>query len=451
METIASRFARFIRDLSFEDLPREVVSKVKVCVFDLIGCALGGMAESADSPLIEYLLHLGGESEATIWGLGKRVPASHAALANGTVAHHLELDDGNRLATAHPGVCIIPSTIALGQKLQANGKELIESIVIGYEVVNRIGKATRIGVQRLGIHGPGSLGTFGAAAASAKMLKLDEQGIVNALGICALTPIAPYEVFTRGGLVKDMYGGWPAFLGVTAASLGQAGLTGPDTIFEGKFGYGNILNPNLDPESIVVGLGSRFEIMDTYFKRYPSSRATHAPIDAALELANTRPINFQELDEIVVRTYGYAAKVASNNSPRDVVAAKTSIPFTVALALRDKEVNARPFSTESLANQPLMNVVKKVRVEVDPEYDQRYPTLRGAKIFVRTKQGVGYEAHTDIPKGDPENPLDSAQLEAKFEDLATKLVSKRRASSIMHEVQNLEKIRNLTSLASLLA
>jgi len=360
------RMASFVKGLSFDDLSEEVIKQTKRCVLDLLGCALGSYGMRIDKNIVDYVEGLGGVREADICGYGHKVPCANAALANGTFTHHLELDDGNQFGQVHSGVTVIPAAIAVAQREGSDGKELMASIVAGYEVGGRIGRIIREEVQKRGVHGPGTVGAFGAAAASAKLLNLDEDGIADALGICALTPVAPYEAFTRDGFVKDLYGGWPAFLGVTAALLARNGCTGPHTLIEGRLGYCRSFKRDFKPDAALEGLGERYEIMNTYFKLYPSSRNTHAVIDAVLELVQNHGIGPREVKKVEVRTYGFAVRVGREKIPKTVVAARTSIPYAVAASIADGQAKLEGFTEARIKDRDLLNLARKVVLKVDP-------------------------------------------------------------------------------------
>jgi 2-methylcitrate dehydratase PrpD len=450
MSGLTFKLVSFVKGLSFDDFPEEVILQAKRCILDLLGCALGAYGIGANKHIVDYVIGLGGAKEADIWGHGHKVPCANAALANGTFTHHIELDDGNKFGQVHSGVTVIPAAMAIAQKEGLDGKELITSIIAGYEIGGRIGRAVREEIQERGIHGPGTVGAFGAAVASAKLLDLDEEGIANALGICALTPVAPYEAFTAGGLVKDLYGGWPAFLGVTAALLARMGYTGPHTLIEGGLGYCRSFKRDFRSSFVLKGLGESYEIMRTYFKPYPSSRNTHAVIDATLEIIQRHAIETKEIRKIEVRTYEFAAKVGCERNPKTAIAALTSIPYVIAVSILDKQVKLEHFTEAKVKDRDLLNLARKVIVKVDPKLNERYPKLRGAKVTIEMKDGRRYSAYSKIPRGDPEKPLSDEELEAKFRNLAMRTLDEGRVDKMISTVRRLEDLKNIEELIRLM-
>ncbi len=213
MESATSTFGRFIVDTSYEKLPEEVIFEAKKRIADVLGICLSGAATQAKK-IIPFCLQNGGPGSATIWGSGKKTAPAFAALANGTMTFHLELDDVHRTSHTHPGVSCIPAAIALGESFGSSGRELIEAVVIGYDASIRVGMTVSpsIYVDRTYL-APGTLSPFGAAASAAKLMKLDADKAGRALGaVSYFGPLACYESFKLGADVKDM---------ISAVSLAQ--------------------------------------------------------------------------------------------------------------------------------------------------------------------------------------------------------------------------------------
>ncbi|MFM8990529.1 MAG: MmgE/PrpD family protein, partial [Alphaproteobacteria bacterium] len=266
--SLTETLAAFAVSLRPGDIPPGVMARARLCLLDVAGVTLAGAREEAMRPLAGLVAANGGVAEAGAWGLGARMPAAMAALANGSVGHHLELDDGHILGHVHPGATVIPAAFALAEARRASGAELLAAIVAGYEVLVRVGRgiATSAMYDR-GYHGPGLFGAFGAAAASAAILRLDATCAAHALGNCCLAPATTFQAFKEGAGIKDLYCGWPAMTGVLAAQFAAAGIAGPRHLLEGRLGFARAVADRHDLPGIVADLGTAWLLPTAYVKR----------------------------------------------------------------------------------------------------------------------------------------------------------------------------------------
>lgn len=163
---LVAQLAKFIHDVKYENLPNNVVERAKTCFLDYVGVALAGYQTELGKIIVSVMKELEGVSESTIIGDGTRIPSVNAAYTNGALAHIHELDDGHRVAMGHPGAPVISAALAVGEKVGASGKELIEAIVAGYEVFIRVGTAINPSHFRRGFHTTGTCGALAAAAAA---------------------------------------------------------------------------------------------------------------------------------------------------------------------------------------------------------------------------------------------------------------------------------------------
>src|SRR3954471_13946619 len=232
-DTLLVRVARRVTSLRWDDLSPAVRELAPLVLLDALGCGRVGARLGVHGPWIQQIVSASGPAEATVWASGERLPTAHAALVNATFAHHVEMDDGNGRASLHGGVTVVPAALAMAEHVGASGKATLEAMVAGYEAAIALGRLLLPGIGLHRLHPPSIVGCFGAAAAAGRLLGLDEVTLAGALSLTAsLVPMGPFEPFTKGGPVKDLYGGWPAFLGVQAALLAREGLAGPLDLFE---------------------------------------------------------------------------------------------------------------------------------------------------------------------------------------------------------------------------
>ncbi len=320
-------------------------------MLDAFGCAAEGRRLDPHPHFVDA--ELGVEGDVAVWFDGRRTDPAHAALVNGTLGHHAELDDGNPRAGLHGGVTVIPAAVAVAESVGASGLELIDAIAYGYAAAIGYGRPLLERIEKHRLHPPAMVGCFGAAAAAARLLRLSDETTAGAISLAGtLMPIAPFESFTRGGAVKDLYGGYPAFVGVRAAELSRHGIVGPPALYR---------HDELDPN----------EVAHVYIKPWASCRSTHAALTALEKLL---PLE-QPVASLHVETYGFAAELTADADPTTPIGAKTSIPHTLA----------------QLAGQPIAD-----RVHVTTSTKQG----RYARVTVRFEDGSETSAETSGPRSE---------------------------------------------------
>jgi 2-methylcitrate dehydratase PrpD len=447
MEETTKRLAQFLFRVKFEEFPREVVEQAKRCLLDFTGVAIAGAKETASAKIFNFFKRWGGVEEASVVKYGHKTSCPLAALINGSMTHGLELDDGHILAHAHPGVTTIPAVLAVAEKIRSSGKDLLTAIVAGYEPVIRIGDAiTPSALYGRGIHVPALVGTFGAAAAVGKLLHLNETEMVHALGNCCLTPVAPFQTFKEGAMIKDLYGGWPAFVGTIASSMAKEGFTGPVKILEGPLGFCKNVSDDYDLGKITRNLGEDWMIMGIYFKRHASCSLSHTTMDAILALMESNPIDPEKIERVVVRTHRFASDL-NEKAPKTSSAAKSSVPFCVALVLDKKRVSFDEFSAENLEDRKILALAEKVDVQLDPALDKihvAHEGLRPSVVEVYFRDGRVLTEHREVAKGWAVNPLSEQELDEKFQGLAGIALSKKRAARILELIREMEDLPDMT-------
>ncbi|MFQ5791699.1 MAG: MmgE/PrpD family protein, partial [Acidobacteriota bacterium] len=220
-----------VATLGWDRLSPPVQSRTPLLLLDAVGCAAAGVRLNPYPDFVGAILRAEGPRQASLWFQAEMTPAPHAALVNASLAHHVEMDDGNPRASLHGGVSVVPAAVAVAETTGASGRELLISIVAGYDAAVACGRKLLRGIEDHRLHPPSMVGCFGAAAAASRLWGLSAQEIANALALAGtFLPMGPFEAFTKGAPVKDLYGGWPAMLGVHAALLAREGLAGPHQV-----------------------------------------------------------------------------------------------------------------------------------------------------------------------------------------------------------------------------
>ncbi len=448
--------AKFCSSLSYEDLSRDVVDRVRYLALDFLGVAVRGTLTKQAEIVRNFAKDMGCEGGVII-GTSMRAPYQYAALANGTSSHSLELDDLSNESSAHVGVAIFPAAFAMAELTGCDEKKLIEAVVSGYEVMVRLGKALNPASHYArGFHPTGTCGTFGAATAASKILNLDEGQTLSALGIAGSQAAGVMEYLTSGTWTKSLHAGWAAHNGMIAALLAKGGFKGPPTIVEGRFGFLHAYSDDFDLEKLLAGLGDSFEIMRVSVKPYACCRYEQGPIDGILKLIKENKLKAQEVEKVTlgILKAGFPIIVEPKElkyNPRTVVDAQLSMPFGAAVAVLYGSVSLDEYTADNLESSEVKEMMGRVSCVADAELEKVYPKHWPASVEIATKDGRKFSTRIDYPKGDPENPLSWEELILKFNNLSSRVFSENRRNQVISRVRSLgvgESIYGLTSLLS---
>jgi 2-methylcitrate dehydratase PrpD len=368
------------------------------------------------------------------------------------MAHAFELDNVRQPgAGVHPGATAFLPALAMAEAKKADGKSLLTAFVAACEVMSRIGVAAGNSLERRGFHAPGLTGTFGAAVAAGRLLRLDEHKMVNALGIAASYSggLIEFSRCQEGAMVKRLHLGKAGEGGVTAALLASKGFAGPESVLEGKFGFCQTFSdsPNLD--YLTYRLGREFESMNICIKRCACHINAHAPIEALQQLReqfNFRPDDIREI------SVGGIEKLVTHHAiyrPTDLMMAQYSIPFCIALSLYSDPTDPESFNQRQLKNKDILRTMRRVQLQVDHEIEQR-GWDRAARVTVVLNNKNRHSALVIHFKGTPDNPLSRSEVENKARKLTAALLPPRRLARLIETVDHLDKVTDVSRLGALL-
>jgi 2-methylcitrate dehydratase PrpD len=424
-------------------LAPEVIERAKAALLDYLGVAVGG----ATADVVLALDALGPDSEdpgaALRIGRGRRALPSSAALANAAAGHALELDDGCRAAAGHPGTVVIPAALAVARTPGCDGQRILRAIVLGYEVFIGLGTAVNPAHLRRGFHTTATVGPLAAAMAAAVAAGHDEAAIARSLSLAGLMGAGLMEVTVDGATAKPVQVGQAAAAGVSAALLAARGIGGPRRVVEGDNGFLRAMS-GADASGFRPAIDTDEWLLErAYVKRHACCRHAHAAIDAALELRERIGAGrLATATELNVSTYEAAARICGGPThPKSVEDARFSIPFTVALAIRNGGAGPTAFSSAALDDPVIAHLAERISVHVDGRLESLYPDERGAAVSALFSRGRVEREEMLHPKGEPENPLSSFELEDKF--LSTAALGglpRDRATALRRQVADLDRL-----------
>ena len=427
--TLVEQLANFAVRCRDEGIPAEVTADAKRRLLDVVGNALAAGGATGVSAVRSVALSWGGAPQASVIGGDERFPAAAAALVNGTLAHALDFDDTHLPSVLHPSSSVVPAALAVGEASGRTGAATLLAIAVGDELNVRLGSVGYDPQQRVnlffehGLHATSICGALASAATAALLLGLDAAGVADAIGIAASMGAGLLEANRTGGSVKRVHCGWAAHAGVTAAQLAHAGLTGPPTVLEGRFGFFQAYcGEAATADALVEGLGERWEVLSVFFKPYPCNHFTHPGIDAALQLRRegVDPGKIEEMElgapTAVLRTIAepYEEKIR----PQSGYHAQFSGPFTIAAALiggGGLGLYLDDFTDERARDPELLELAARVRCLADAECDAIFPLRFPARLRVRMRSGETRELFVPSSRGGPERPLTDEELARKFE------------------------------------
>jgi 2-methylcitrate dehydratase PrpD len=454
--------AEHIVGMRFEDLGGHTLDLAKRFSLDTLGVAIAGSSATGVREVVEQMEEWGGRSESTIICYGKRVPDVNAAFANSVMIHARDFDDTHDGAVVHANVTVLPTVMAISEKVEGvTGKEFLCALVLGIDLNCRlglaIGNAPEFSRREIKWIRTAVCGIFGATAAACKVLKMEKQQVVNALGIALSQIGGTRQVITDSALTKRMQPAFMARAAILSTLLAKRGITGCKDIFEGSYGYFNLYwGGDYARRELTEGLGERFEGDNLSFKPYPCCRYTHGPIDAALRCAKRNGISSDAVEEIKVHLVGHpffdmvSRPFELRGNPS--VDAQFSIPYTVATALLDGYVFLDSFEPEKVKERARNPLLKKVAVFRDGAIkDPR--SLGPATVEIKTKGGKAFSETVEEFKGHPNNTMTEQECRDKFlrcSAYSSKPFSGEDLEKIMGAVLRLETLDNTNDMTKFL-
>ncbi|MDR3353603.1 MAG: MmgE/PrpD family protein [Synergistaceae bacterium] len=448
--------AEYISSFEVKDLPSEVRHGACACCIDAMGAAIGGLDYEEVPEVIKlFLNHSGrygdGDPKSSIWGFGRETSVFNASLLNGILAHSLELDDVHTGSKTHIGAVVVPAAWAVGEAVGASGSEMLEAVVAGYETMARIGKGFGVSDHRLkGWHVSGTAGTFGAAAAASRLLKLDALRTLYALGMAGTQSFGLWAFLGDGATSKKLHTGRAAENGAAAAYLAKAGMTGPKHILDAEDGgLYRATSDSWDLSAVSRDLGSVYEILNVDRKPYPCCRSMHPALDAILQIRAEKFAPPEEIQSISIRSYEVGVKqCGAIKYPSNVSESKFSMRFGVAAAYLDGAATPRSFSMDKINDENIRDLASKIDYEASEEFTSNYPKSWGCGLSVTYRDGTVISRKVLDASGSIANPMTDAQIGKKFTELTSPFLGDDGSARALESLKDLEGLKSVRGLLS---
>ncbi len=442
---ITAQLADFVARSTLEGLPADVVARARLLVLDLVGNAVRARHDAESTPaLLRAVEALGlANGSARVFADARGYAPAGAALVNAVLGHSLDFDDTHAEAVVHPGAPVIPAALAAAEMTGASGAEVLAAVVAGYEVALRLALALPAGAHYdRGYHPSATCGAFGAAAAAARIFRLEAEAVASAFGIALSQTAGSLQFLANGAWTKRFQVGWSSMAGLTAATLAREGYKGAAEAIEGKHGFLRSYAPQPVPERAVRDLGRVYELMMTGVKPYPSCRWGHAGIDAALALRAELGLQPHEIESA---TLGLSRAglllvgepAAKKADPRNVVDGQFSGPFVIAVALATGAMDWSSY--RHLQDASIRALLPRIACENDPDIEAEFPANMSAKLTLRAR-GQVFTRTVVVPRGEPTNFPDEAAFRAKFAGLTDAVLGEAGTRALASDILRLDQL-----------
>ena len=441
-ELLAARIAREINATSLDDLPAEVISKTKLCLFDLIGCAFESRALPWSRQAVSLAQDL--QNGASIIGTSIVASEGDAAFANAVMGHGLVREDMHSGSISHLGIVVLPVLLALSQNRRVNGRDFIMAAVAGYEVGGQVGRAL-MDADVVKIHRPtGISGPVAGAAAGARLFDLDNEAMTSAIALGANTTLGFNQWAHTGGSEMFFQAGFIARNAVSAVRLAASGAFASPSALDGEAGLFASLNKRSAAASVAI-FKNQPEILAVYHKPIPACNFAQTPCQAALRLARNEQVKVDRIASIKVRVSRAGALYpgCDYSGPfAHILQAKMSIQYNVAAALLLRDVSEKNF--ELLDDPALHRLIGMTSLEVDDQMTSAYPALQGGEVEVTHVDGATYRVRLDNVVNATED-----DVRERFRVASSEAVGNERAAQLQQFIDALDQHEDVGALGLL--
>lgn len=458
---LTSALATIAHEVSYESLPADVKTVARQALMDWVGVALAGANEDFVHSMVRVLSAQGGAAQCTAIGHPLRLPSVNAALMNGLSSHALDYDDVHFAIPGHASAPVLAAALAVAEEIGASGRELVEAFVAGVEVSCRLGLAMAPKHYALGFHATATIGSFGAAAATAKLLKLTPEQVQSTFGIVATRAAGLKAVF--GTSCKPLQAGSAASAGVLAALLTQQGFDSTKDVLDHRLGFpathgggdnaAYALGAPLcvsdfsDSPKFAKETDAAFHLQLTLFKYHATCYETHSAIECALKARSRIGEQFDAIRSISVEVNAHCDDICNIQEPRTAFEAKFSIRASVALAFLGVQTgDPAQISTANLYSHAVRELLSRVTVVLC--HDVPVPVAR-MRVEMEDGSCIIEENDSSVPMADLE--AQQAKLEKKFFALVDPIIGTAQAEALHRQIRTIDELENVADMMRLLS
>jgi 2-methylcitrate dehydratase PrpD len=459
---VTKQVTGFIVDARMETFPDGVVAQGKRCLVDGFGVMLSGLTTTGSKIIREYArTAVGGKADASVLGPEhQKLPVEYAALLNGAFGHAMDFDDTQLSTTpdrtygllTHPTVPALAASLAVAESMDVSGARFLEAFLVGFEAECKIAEAIHPDHYNKGFHTTGTVGTFGAAAATAKLLRLDAPAVSHTLAIAS--SLAAGIRVNFGSMTKPLHAGRAAQSGVFAAMLASKGFTGGDNGLDGEWGFFQVAGGGADQDRITNVLGRPFSIVKpgVSVKPYPCGVLSHPSMDAMLKLVREHDITPEQVKRIRLRAGSNILEPLRYLTAKTELEAKFCLPFLLSSIVLRRRAGIREFTDEFVASQPAQRMMTLVETKFDPQIEAKgFDKIRSV-VEVDLNDGRSFvQASDDRYRGGPDRPFTADELKEKFTDCASLALSEKRITQALKLINDVDRLKSVRELVAAMA
>jgi 2-methylcitrate dehydratase PrpD len=443
--SLTRQLARHIKATGFDTIPQDVVDAAKLYMLDTLAVAWAGSDSPGCQDAHAMLVDEGGRADSTVWVYGGKLPATAAAFINGMTSSALDFDSIGRGAAVHINIAVLPAAMAIAERRRVSGREFLAAMTIASDLVYRLGAAAKR--PNRGFHYTATLGVFGAAAAAAKLLGLDETATQHALGLAYFQAAGSQQANIQPSLTKRMLSAFAARAGVYAALLAERGITAPSEVLEGEFGFYRLYQEG-DPGQLLEALGQRFDGVNISIKKYPSCGCNHTSIDAMLALIRRHDLRPDDVESIEATVTPYMERLVGGHYDPSVdpqVAAQFNLRYTLACVLERRKLGLAEIQPDAARDPEILRHIPKVSIKVAPEH----LSTRGPVVLrVTSKQHGNLSTRVEDVRGGPDDPFSAEEIGEKFAEcfrLGAKPLDNAQAALLTARVDSIETVADMST------
>ncbi|KZD23574.1 MmgE/PrpD family protein [Tardiphaga robiniae] len=432
--------AHYIVNAKYDDLPANVRKEGVRTLLNWVGVAIGGSHHQTVDIAASALAPFSGPAKASLFGRNERFDIMNAAFINGVSSHIFDYDDTHLKTIIHPAGPVASALLAIAEMKPVSGKDFLNALVLGIETECRIGNAVYPNHYDVGWHITGTAGVFGSAAAAGKLLGLNEQQMIWALGLAASQPVGLRESF--GSMNKSFNPGRAASNGIFAAILASKNYTSSDGMIEAKRGWANAISTKQDYAEITEGLGKRYESALNTYKPFACGIVLHPLIDAAIQLRNENKLTPDMIKQVNVKVHPLVLELTGKKTPKEGLEGKFSVYHAVAIAFIEGAGGEKQFSDRAVQDAKTVELRQKVVPVVDPSIKPEQ-----VEMSVQLADGRVLKKRIEHAVGSLEKPMSDVDLERKFADLAEGILPREQAAKVMELCWKVEGLASAGDIA----
>lgn len=440
MVSISTQVSRYYKKLTYDEIPQEKITDIKWLILDYLGVASMGSITQSGRVAIEYAVQQGSHPVATLIGNPQKVVPMLAAFSNAISSHSIELDDVDDVALYHFSPAIVSATLAMAEKVSANGRSVLTAVYAGCDLMTRLSNAMNPSLRNRGFHTTPVCGVFGATISAGLLSELESYQIVNALGLAGAQSCGLMEMYGESSQ-KRFNPGPAAASGIVSVEMAKLGYTGTDMIFEGKRGLLKAFTDQSDATQLTKDFGKSFPVF-IEFKPYSCARPIHNAIDCVLAIRGKHSISPKDIRKITVHRHPDWAHYHVIYQPKSINEAQVSLPYSVAVAFKEGDAFLDQYGDKHIQDSEIKELMDRIIVEADATLPRGVSCL----MVVETTTGATYQAQVDYPKGSKQNPMSDNELVGKFTRLSRSVIRKEEVNHVVDTILSLENVQNIKDL-----